>query len=242
MRAGPVGIARQGLTPRGGPRALPSVAAQVALEVDQPGVLPTQGFHVRLVAHLVEPPVHHGVLLAHLLLELLPRDLVVADLPSRDAPEGLGDLGHGPLVPGDLHLPPDPFVGMLEGHRGEGPDAPDGPPPAPRPKASAISGMVRSSPAISTSRPIHSSGCSEAIAAKAPTSSTATCWNGLPGSSGWGSVPPRIGSRIISQFCMKKTGLRAVWGRPSHRTCSSTSHLLSKWPMPVRRWALPTEL
>src|SRR5215207_7236054 len=93
--------------------------------------------------------------------------------------------------------------------------------------------MVISSPARSTSRPIQRSGSSKAFAAKTPMSSASTIWKGLSGSSGCGSIPPRLGSLMYSQFCIKKTGRNTVLGTPLPRTCSSTSHLLSKCGMPV---------
>src|SRR5215208_340414 len=102
-------------------RAFPSVGAEVALEGSELGILLLQGFDIRLVAHLVEPPVHDGDLFANLHLELVPGHLVVANFSPYDAAKGLGYLRHGWLVSGKIYLSPDPAVRVLKGYGGEGP-------------------------------------------------------------------------------------------------------------------------
>src|SRR5215203_2689491 len=77
---------------------LPAVGTEVLLEGDEPWMLLSQGGNVGLVAVIVEPPVHDGGLLAHLLLELVPGQQEVIDLA------------------------PDPAVRALEGHGGEDAD------------------------------------------------------------------------------------------------------------------------
>src|SRR3712207_3073629 len=80
------------LTPCENLCALPSMAAEVALEGSKLRILLLQGSDIRLVAHVVEPPILDGELFAHLLLELVPGHLVVANPPPYDAAEGFGYL------------------------------------------------------------------------------------------------------------------------------------------------------
>src|SRR3712207_186462 len=101
------------------PGILPAVGAEVLLEGDETRMLPSQVGDVGLVAVIVEPPVHDGELLAHLLLEVFPGYLEVVDLASDYPRERIGDLGHGQLVPSEVYLAPYPLVLVLEGHGGE---------------------------------------------------------------------------------------------------------------------------
>jgi hypothetical protein len=91
------------------------VASEVLLEGDESRVLIREGGDVGLVTLIVEPPVHHGVLLAHLLLELVSRRLEVTDLASNHPRERIGHLGHGHFVPREVYLASDPPVRVLEG-------------------------------------------------------------------------------------------------------------------------------
>src|SRR5215207_259689 len=102
-------------------RAFPSVGAKVALEGSELGILLLQGGDIRLVAHVVQPPVLDGDLFAHLLLELVPGHLIVANFSPYDAAKGLGYLRHGWLVSGKIYLSPDPALRVLKGYGGEGP-------------------------------------------------------------------------------------------------------------------------
>ena len=99
----------------------PSVATEVLLEGSKLKVLLSQGSYIRLVTHVVEPPVHDGILFTHLLLKLVPRYLVVVNFSPYDAAKGLGYLGHGLLVSGKIYLSPDPLLGMLKGYGCKGP-------------------------------------------------------------------------------------------------------------------------
>src|SRR5215207_3733034 len=107
-------------------RTLPAVAAEVPLEGSKLRVLPPQGIYIRLVTHVVEPPVHDGILFTHLLLKLVPGHLVVVDLPPYNATEGLSYLGHSLFVSGNVYLSPDPRVRILKGYGGEGSNVLDG--------------------------------------------------------------------------------------------------------------------
>src|SRR5215208_5351382 len=118
----------------------------------------SQGGDVGLVAIIVESSVHDGVLLAHLLLELVPGRLEVIDLASDHVRKRIGSLGHGHLVSREVYLAPDPLVRVPEGHGGE--------------DAYIL--------------------CRDHL-------------EGLVWVDRWGSVPPRIGSLMYSQFCIKKT-------------------------------------
>src|SRR5918998_3760766 len=100
---------------------LPSVAAKVPLEGSELRILLLQGSDIGLIAYVVDPPDIEGGLFAHLLLELAPGHLVVADLSAYDAPKGLGYLGHTLLVPGKIYLSPDPTIRVLKGYGGEDP-------------------------------------------------------------------------------------------------------------------------
>src|SRR5215203_7568384 len=100
---------------------LPSVTAEVALEDSKLRVLLPQGSDVRLIAYVVHPPRIEGDLCAHLLLELVPGHLVVANLSPYDAAERIGYLGHTLFVPGKIYLSPDPTIRVLKGSGGEGP-------------------------------------------------------------------------------------------------------------------------
>src|SRR5215210_1015487 len=101
---------------------LPAVGAEVLLEGDERWMFLSQGGDVGLVAMIVEPPVHNGVLLAHLPLELLPGHLEVIDLASDHPRKRVGYLGHGHLIPREVYLASDPAVRVLEGHGGEDAD------------------------------------------------------------------------------------------------------------------------
>src|SRR5215210_2753543 len=101
---------------------LPAVGAEVLVEGDEPWMLLSQGGNVGLVAVIIEPPVHDGGLLAHLLLELVPGRLEAIDLVSDHARKRSGYLGHCHLVPREVYLAPDPAVRVLEGHGGEDAD------------------------------------------------------------------------------------------------------------------------
>src|SRR5215203_3519368 len=116
-----MGIARWGLTSCRKLRALPSVAAEVALEDSKLRVLLPQGSDVRLIAYVVDPPEIEGALFAHLLLELVPGHLVVANLSPYDAAERFGYLGHTLFVPGKIYLSPDPTIRVLKGSGCKGP-------------------------------------------------------------------------------------------------------------------------
>ena len=74
------------------------MTTEVALEGSKLRVLLPQGSDVRLVAYVVDPPGIEGGLFAHLLLELTPGHLVVANLSPYDAPEGIGYLEREMLV------------------------------------------------------------------------------------------------------------------------------------------------
>src|SRR5829696_3607273 len=101
---------------------LPAVGTEVLLEGDEPWMLLSQGGNVGLVAVIVEPPVHDGGLLAHLLLELVPGQQEVIDLASDHPRKRVRYLGHRHLVPRKVYLAPDPAVRALEGHGGEDAD------------------------------------------------------------------------------------------------------------------------
>src|ERR687896_555305 len=103
-------IALRLLTPCGYLCALPSVAAEVALEGSKLRVLLLQGSNIGLIAYVVDPPEIEGGLFAHLLLELVPGHLVVANLSPYDASIGLGYLAHTLFVPGEVYLSPDPTI------------------------------------------------------------------------------------------------------------------------------------
>jgi hypothetical protein len=62
-------------------------------------MLLSQGGDVCLVAVIVEPVAHHGVRLAHMLLDLVPGHLEGIDLASDHARKRVGYLGHGHLIP-----------------------------------------------------------------------------------------------------------------------------------------------
>jgi len=83
---------------------LASVAAEVALEGSKIRVLLLQGSDIGLIAYVIDPSEVEGGLFSHLLLERVPRHLVVANLSPYDAAEGLGYLSHTLLVPGKIYL------------------------------------------------------------------------------------------------------------------------------------------
>src|SRR3712207_1905977 len=83
------------LTPCRNLCALPSVTTEVPLKGSKLRVLLLQRSDVRLTAYVVDPPEIDGGLFAHLLLELVPGHLIVANLSPCDATKGLGNLGHG---------------------------------------------------------------------------------------------------------------------------------------------------
>src|SRR5215217_2727828 len=97
---------------------LPAVGTEVLLEGDEPWMLLSQGGNVGLVAVIVEPPVHDGGLLAHLLLELVPGQQEVIDLASDHPRKRVRYLGHRHRVPREVYLAPDPAVRVLEGYGG----------------------------------------------------------------------------------------------------------------------------
>src|SRR5918998_3189872 len=100
---------------------LPSVAAKVPLEGSELRILLLQGSDIGLIAYVVDPPDIDGGLFVHLLLELVPGHLVVANISAYDAPKGLGYLGHVLFVSGKVYLAPDPTSRVLEGYGSEGP-------------------------------------------------------------------------------------------------------------------------
>src|SRR5919107_3414074 len=107
---------------RGKPGVLPAVAAEALLEGEEPRVLFFQGGDIGLVAVIVEPPIHDGGLLAHLLLERFPGHLNIVDLAADHPRERIGYLGHSHLVPREIHLAPGPLARVLEGHGAEDAD------------------------------------------------------------------------------------------------------------------------
>jgi hypothetical protein len=100
---------------------LPSVAAKVPLEGSELRVLLPQGSDIRLVTYVVDPPEIEGGLFAHLLLDLIPGHLIVANLSPYDAAERIGYLAHTLFVPGKIYLSSDPTIRVLKGYGCEGP-------------------------------------------------------------------------------------------------------------------------
>ena len=108
------------------------------------------------------------------------------------------------------------------------------------PEDPAASTSVSSSPAISSVRPIHSSGAPKASAANAPMSSTAISWSRVVGFTPCTSLPAWMPAACQRKLSMKNTGRRIVAGSPSAAMRRSISCLLTKCGTSGARSAPPT--